>query len=192
MKKNALIQLMLIFAGITTFLSGFTYFIPRVLYLVGTFNQEKPLNNTEDNYLIIEIIRIVAGLILVLKSAGISEFISERVDFDDSLKIYTKPSQLFSILLIIIALSHLIEHGAFLLNGIILVFSGAPSAAIAGHAHAYTLNQWTVTISHVLIALFVIIFCKRLTRFFLKNIATDDDEIIIEHETITIETTDTL
>lgn len=190
MKKNVLIQLILISAGITTFLSGFTYFVPRIFRLLGDLQEETIKGYSGGNYLVSEIIRIGLGLILVLKSAAISEFITERTGFHDSLTIYTKPAQLFSILLIIIALAHIIEHMPFLFYDIFLLFANVPPDKKGSLGINYVLEQWILTTCHFVVPLMIIFFCQSLTRYFLKNVAADKDKLVIEHEIITIETTD--
>lgn len=188
MKKNTLIQLVLISSGITTFLAGFTFIIPRILHLFGNFNEENTFDADDSHFFIIEIIRITVGLILVLKSAGISDFIAERTGFDDSLKIYTKPGQLFSMLLIVIAIVHIAEQLPFILNGLIYILTGT-TLAKNSKGVGYSFTQWLSVFSHIVIPVLIIVFCKPLTKFLLKDIAGDDDKIIIEQETITIETT---
>ncbi len=188
MKKNTLIQLVLISSGITTFLAGFTFIIPRILHLFGNFNEENAISADDSHFFVIEIVRITAGLIMILKSAGISDFIAERTGFDDSLKIYTKPGQLFSMLLIVIAIVHLTEQLPFIFSGLVYILTGT-TLAKNGKGIGYSFSQWLSVFSHIVVPVLIIAFCKPLTKFFLRDIANDDDTIVIEHETIIIETT---
>jgi hypothetical protein len=192
MKKNTLIQLLLISAGIATFLTGFTYFLPRVLNIITKDFVEQRGNSLGQSYLTLEVVRMVIGLLLVFKSESLGEFVANRAGFDDSLKIYTKPSHLFSVLLVLIAVAHLVEHLPFLVNGILLFVTGtAPETNVAGKhpAPGYTLSQWTIILSHLIVPVLVIIFTPWLTRFFLRKMAVEETPIIIEHDTLALETT---
>ena len=191
MKKNVLLQLIVIYAGVSSMLAGLTYIVPVISAAAGHLFFERNTGYFEIIYLIAFILFIVCGFIIITKSGKISVYIAERAGLDDSLKLYTKPSQLLSIFIVILGLGHLLDYSPKLLHDLYLFFMGNH----LGRAEAFgegngNYPQLFTNFLHVLLACLLIIFCRPLTLYFSKNILQGDEDMVAEHETINIETTE--
>jgi hypothetical protein len=193
MQRNTLVQLIVIYIGILAIYAGISYLIPVVSAAFTHLVADRGTGNYfEIIYLISFILFIAAGYIIIAKSGDISVFISDRSGLDDSLKIYTKPSQLLSILIVVIALAHLLDYTPKLFHDLYQLFTGSTDGRLIGYqGKLLDPPQLFGNFLHVLIACLMIIFCRNLTVYFSKNILLGENEIIADHETVTIEEPDT-
>jgi len=187
MKKNTLIQLVLIYAGIDSFLSGLFFFIPRLMHLF--FNTPTTAASTlpAGDYMITEIVRMILGLLLLFKSGGISNYLAERTGGDNSISINTKPPQLIYILIIIVALAHIIQHLPFLLFNIALMFSSASANKKGTSGLDYTAEQWLLNFCHLVVPFLFIVFSRRISDYFGNKSGESDEEIVVKHDSIFLE-----
>jgi hypothetical protein len=195
MKKNALVQLIVIYVGIMAMYAGLTTILGGIVFIVSNFFAKSNNHFYGERFLTAYIIVFVSGFIIIAKSGSISEFITEKANLDDALKIYTNPKQLLSILLVILAVGHLLDHLPDFVNDLLLFFSsGAPhrSGAEFTDADYSRPPQWIIDILHLLLPCLLIIFCRPLTEYFSKNIFLGEGSITVEHETINLETKDTI
>jgi hypothetical protein len=195
MKKNALVQLIVIYFGISSIYIGISYIMPDIsAAFAHIFGEGSGRNYFEITYILSFILFILSGFIIIIKSGDISTYISERSALDDSLKIYTRSSSLLSIFIVILALGHLLDYVPKLVRDLYLIFIGSTHSGSLPYAGEQGTPQLFNNILNILFPCLMIIFCRPLTAYFSKNIipGEDDteDDIIVEHETVTIETMD--
>ena len=189
MQKNTLIQLIVIYMGVSSIFAGITYLVPAISSAFAHLLIEHSTTYFEAIYLIAFVLFAVVGFVVIIKSGQISIYLSERSGLDDSLKIHTKPSQLLSIFIVILAMGHLLDYLPKIVHDFYLMLLGAGgSKAYANAASTQEQPQLFSNGLQILFACLMIIFCRPLTVYFSKNILTGDDDIVAEHETITIET----
>jgi len=182
MKKNALVQLIIIYTGIgAIYLAAYSLIQIVYLYISGS---SAGFGRSGLEMVIPLIVLALFGVVIIGKSCSISTFISERSGLDDSLTIYTKPNQLLSILIVVTALSHLLDHLPAAITRFIDIFT-APSY-ITDDGQSRITDGWWPVILRITIPCLVIIFSKSLTNYFSKNIMQDNDEIIAHHDTVEI------
>jgi len=192
MKKNALVQLIVIYFGISSMYIGVSYLLPDIAAATAhLFGENNSRSYIEITYLVSFVLFILAGFIVVSKSGDISVYISEKASLDDSLNVYTKSSSLLSIFIVILALGHLLDYVPKLIRDIYRLFPGANQDRTLSYGggdqeHSQLFNDFL----NIILPCLMIIFCRNLTEYFSKNIVLSDNEIAIEHETITIETID--
>ncbi len=190
MQKNTLIQLIVIYMGISSIFAGITYLVPVISSAFAHLFIEHTTTYFEAIYLIAFVLFVVVGFVIIIKSGQISVYIAERSGLEDSLKIYTKPSQLLSILIVILAMGHLLDYLPKTVHDLYLMLLGAGgSKAYTNTASPQELPQLFSNGLQILFACLMIIFCRPLTVYFARNILLGDDDILAEHETITLDTT---
>ncbi len=182
MKKNTILQLIIIYIGLIAIYYCIAYAIQTGYFLIS----EAASGGTHDyqlRTLISYALMGLFGVIIILKSGGISNFVAERSGLDDSITVYSKPQQLLSILIVVVALSHIIDHLAVLFTTLAGMFSDKfDSGEIAGSSRMLLLKNGL----DLLLPVLTIIFCRNLTAYFSKNILLDEEDMIIHQDTVEI------
>lgn len=193
MKKNTLVQFIIIYVGIIALYGSITNLLPDLaLLFFSLFGREVYNGQYAAGGALIYFIGVLAAFVIIAKSDDISDFVTEKTGLDDSLKIYTKPQRLLSITIVALALSHLLTNVPVLLQDCFFFLTNQtphrPSGPIDGFSVQNPASpKWLTVILHVLLPCLMIIYCRQLTAYFSKNIMLDEKDMIAEHETVTID-----
>ncbi len=189
MKKNALVQLIVIYVGIMAIYADISNLELGVTYLF-TSSFQKYSNDFNiflaAEYLVIFIVILLTGFIVISKSGNIAKFITEKSGLEDSLTIFSTPKQLLSILIVVLALGHLLDHIPTFLKDVYLSFTSHVPHRI-GNEFENPPPSWIIDLFHLLLPCLMIIFCRNLTEYFSKNIILDEEEMVAVHDTVDIE-----
>lgn len=186
MKKNALVQLIIIYTGIGAIYLAI-YELIQTIYLYAA-EASGGFGRGELEMIIPLIVMALFGVIIIGKSGSLSTFITERSGLDDSLTVYTKPNQLLSILIVVTALSHLIDHLPSAISKFASIFINTEPHGMGDYTprSVSSTTGWPFSLLQILIPCLVIIFSKSLTNYFSKNIMQDNEEMVAQHDTVEI------
>ena len=189
MKKNTLVQLIIIYIGISAVYVAAYSLIETVYLYVAEAHQtfERTAGGYGLDLVIPSIILALFGIVIIGVSGSLSKFITERAGLDDSLTIFSKPNQLLSILIVITALSHLLDHLPGVITKFFDLFTDNSLAKDLRETASNGNRGWLLSLLQIAIPCFVIVFSKGLTNYFSKNIMQDDEEIVLHHETVEID-----
>ena len=108
----------------------------------------------------------LAGVFAIFRSGGMSNYIASRAGLDDSLTVYSKPQQLLSIMIVVVAVGQVLTRLPFITNALIaLVRDTSPGRNVSGGTGSLAFNFFAI-----LFPVLMIIFCRQLTVYFSKNI----------------------
>jgi len=182
MKKNTILQLILIYIGLNTIYVGLGFILQNLFFFFSA-----PASETS------YVLMAIAGYCLVCmlcvfiigKSGSMSTFVADRSGLDDTITVYSKPQQLLSILIVVMALSQILTRIPSFINSV-MNFGDEELLAAPKHNNYSSLASNFVSI---LIPCLVIVFCRQLTAYFSKNILLDEEDMIVHQDTVNIETT---
>lgn len=183
MKKNTVLQLIVIYVGLNAIYYCLTNAIQYAVFFLY------PVTGSNTGYLLKYIAAFLliglGGVFVTFRSGGISSYIADRSGLDDSLTVYSKPQQLLSILIVVVALSQVVTRVPFLANGILSFFVlDDAGRTTSGGDGSVAFNFFAI-----LFPCLMIVFCRPITVYFSKNILLDEEDMIVHQDTVDIETT---
>ncbi len=183
MKKNTILQLIVIYVGLNAVYYGVSNIVQNAAYYFSM--------RSSDTIFVLKLMAgygliCLLGVLIMAKSGGMSNYIAERSGLDDSLTVYSKPQQLLSILIVVVALSQIITRLPYITDSAIEFFNDRSDLdATATRKPSFAFNFISI-----LIPCLTIIFCRQLTAYFSKNILLDEEDMIAHQDTVEIETND--
>lgn len=184
MKKNALVQLILIYVGVSSLYLA-SYSVIQQAYLLFTDSRGYQANFVT-HFLISYLLVGIFGVIFIAKSGNISSFIASRSGLDASLSVYTKPQQLLSILIVVTALAHLLDYLPPFANNLLKLFD-SHTTYTQSDGPLDASPELILNLIQIVFPCLMIIFARNLTRYFAKNIMLDDEDIIVHNDTVELE-----
>jgi hypothetical protein len=184
MKKNTILQLIIIYVGLNAVYYGITNVIQSTVYY---FNTPDSSGQYMLKYIAGYLLICLLGIVVTVRSGGISNFVADRSGLDDSLTVYSKPQQLLSILIVVTALGQIVTRLPYLGTSIIALFGND-----AADTTPYSGNSLAFNFFAILFPCLMIIFCRQLTAYFSKNILLDEEDMVAHQDTVEIDATEKL
>ncbi|HWB24325.1 MAG TPA: hypothetical protein VG738_02545 [Chitinophagaceae bacterium] len=186
MKKNTLVQLVVIYLGLSSIYLATSYLAQYLYFLVAAGSESFSYRfNTGSlfSYLVI----VILGVIVIFKSGSLSKFISDRAGLDDSLTVFSTPRQLLSILLVVTAVAHLLDYLPSITKDILSLFIDNIPKRVELLEVNKSGSAWVLSALHIVFPCLVIIFARNLTDYFAKNIIQDDEEMVAVQDTVQLD-----
>lgn len=181
MRRNDIIQLVVIIAGIVAAYNGLVY-IPEVL--VGIFYwfdgglRGTATFTTMSIYLVVFILYLALGAILISRSQQITRYIIKHSGVDSALHLEQSKKDLLYILFLGIGCFTIISKFPPLLKNIFIAFSekvGRRDLDSALHSPYSKSADFTLPIIHLVLALLLVLFANQLAIYFASKISNEED-----------------
>jgi len=181
MKKNTLLQLIVIYVGFSSVYAAVNIIVQQ-LYLVfsdsnsgfGSYNMHAFIS-----YMLLGFV----GAVVIFASARISNYIAQRTGLSNGLTVFSTPQQLLSILIVVTALAHLLNYLPGLIIKLIDAFIAKGSMGDdMSTGYGGSAGGWAVTIMHIIFPCLLIVFARNLTTYFAKNIIRDDESMVLQQD----------
>ena len=182
MKKNTLLQLIVIYVGFSSVYAGLNIIIQQ-LYLVFA-DSSSGFGSYNMHAFISYMLLCFVGAVVIFASARIANYIAQRTGLGNDLTVFSTPQQLLSILIVVTALAHLLNY----LPGLIIKLTDAFIAKGSMGDDDMPTNfggsggGWAVTIMHIIFPCLLVVFARNLTAYFAKNIIRDDESMVLQQD----------